>query len=180
MPSPPEDEPERPRAVAVIGWTWLVLGTLAFLKNALDLIVWFVIRPAIPSLIGMMPQNTSSPQLRVLLEHLGELRAAEALLALFFVISAIAFLRYRPWARVAIQVACVLELLYIAGLGAVWWFSFTSEMAEARIPIAASYRVALAAGFVFLALLVAGIVAMFTTLRSARFRELYRRNSALF
>jgi len=174
---PPLDpEPERPRAVAVIGWTWLVLGVLAFLKDVLDLIVWITIRPAISSLFGAATEQTPQARiLRPLFAHLGELKAAQALLALLIVFTAIAFLRCRPWGRVGMQIACVLALLYILCFGVLWSMSFVRGMTAAGVPMLASSRIALGAGLSFLALLAAAFVAMLATLASSGFRDAYRK-----
>lgn len=176
MQPPLDPEPERPRAVAVIGWTWLVLGTLAFLKDVLDLIVWITIRPAISSLFGAATEQASQVRmLRPLFEHLGELKAAQALLALLIVIAAIAFLRCRPWGRVGMQIACVLALVYIIGFGLLWSISFARGMAAAGVPMLVSSRIALGAGLSFLALVAAAFVAMSVTLASSGFRDAYRK-----
>lgn len=171
-----DPEPERPRAVDVIGWIWLVLGALAFLKDILDLIVWITIRPAISSLFGAATDQ--SPQVRILrplLAHLGEVKAAQALLALLIVLAAIAFLRCRAWGRVGMQVACALALLYILCFGVLWSMSFARGMTAAVVSMLASSRIALGAGLSFLALLAAAFVAMLATLSSFGFRDAYRK-----
>jgi hypothetical protein len=57
MPQPSE----RPRAVTVIGRIWLVLAVLSVLRATGNLIVWAVLRPAVPSLIAALNDRDPAP-----------------------------------------------------------------------------------------------------------------------
>jgi hypothetical protein len=46
------EERERPKAVTVIGWLWLVLAGLYLLRSLVDLVIWKALGPAAPTLLG--------------------------------------------------------------------------------------------------------------------------------
>ncbi len=46
-----EEEPQRPKAVTVIGWIWVVVGGLYLLRSVVDLVMWKALQPAAPALL---------------------------------------------------------------------------------------------------------------------------------
>ena len=49
---PGDEEGKRPKSVTIIGWVWLIFAIVAALKSGFGLIIWKVIQPAVPGLIG--------------------------------------------------------------------------------------------------------------------------------
>ena len=101
---------ERPRAVTVIGWTFLVLSLLRFF---VDLAGWLAWRfGAVPDVLKAFPPPWSgdprSPLhgLDAIFRHLGEVVALQGLGAALVAVVSYELLRLRPWARVAMQVVC--------------------------------------------------------------------------
>jgi hypothetical protein len=101
---------ERPRAVTVIGWTFLVLSLLRFL---VDLAGWLAWRfGGVPDVLKAFPPPWSGdPQsplhgLDATFRHLGEVVALQGLAAACVAVVSYQLLRLRPWARVAMEVVC--------------------------------------------------------------------------
>jgi len=168
----PLEEPERPKAVTVIGRLWLVLAALFLFQSIVDLVLWIALQPAMPTILGFAARR--DPQTRFLeplFEHYVTVKSLEAAVAVAVGLSAYHFLRLRAWARVAIQAACWLALAYISGFG-VFWFSVWTR--ASRDPMAYPYgRASLLAGFGVCLLLAAGLTAMIVLLRSGGLRAAF-------
>lgn len=105
---------ERPRAVTVIGWTFLVLSLLRFLADLAGWLAWRF--GAVSDLLKAFPPPWSGdPQsplhgLDAIFRHLGSVVAFQGLAAACVAIVSYELLRLRPWARVAMEVVCGLGL----------------------------------------------------------------------
>lgn len=172
----PQDEPEeppRPRAVTVIGRIWLVAAIFMFLVAVVDLIVWTVLRPALPTLIEFASRR--DPTLRFLAPFLGYYALAKSIEAVFAAaagVSAYYFLRLRSWARAALEAASWIYLLYFCGIAYLSyrvWRRVTLDLSFAAASRYSPQRLAAGAGMEVLAL--AGLVTMIVFLRSRKLRS---------
>jgi hypothetical protein len=161
-------EPERPKAVTVIGWIWLVLGAMSLFKTAVNFIMWRALQPAIPSLVALAIQRDPTTRyLNPLLEHYGLVLGMQALLAAAIGVSAYFLLQLRPWARVAIQTVCWLGIVYLACFAVFWLFIMSSPTARPRGQVPTSV------GILICAALAVGLVVMIGMLRSRRLRAAF-------
>src|SRR5260370_33267587 len=74
-----EEEADRAKAVTVIGWIWLVVGGLYFLRSVVDLVMWKALQPAAPALLREV--ESRDPEIRFLhplFEHLTASKIAQA------------------------------------------------------------------------------------------------------
>ena len=179
MPAP--EETSRPKAVTVIGWLWLVLGFLFLFRALVNLIVWRILKP---DMLGFLDAfgNVPPPQqmmLRPLFEHLTALQTCEAILSAAVIVVAFQLLRLRPWARVGMQAACWLVLVYVVAFGAFWVWLWGSVVTAVPPSHASSFgRIGLIAGLAVLLAAAGGLVAMIVLLASSRVREAFRRTPA--
>jgi len=172
----PEEPAERPRPIAFIGWTTLVLSVLLALKALIDIAVWKAMGPAVPALLRMSRDpSAQAPYVRTILAHLTQIKLAQTFLWLGVAFIAIALLRLRPWARVAMQAVGGGVLLYFAFLVAVWARAWTAEPIDPSVPrLSEASRITLLAGGITVVLVLAGIVvAMIVVLRRPRIRQAF-------
>jgi hypothetical protein len=172
------EAPERPRAVTVIGWLWLVLAGAVFLRAVMDLVLWKILQPAMPSLLHLVTER--EPEMRLLgpLFQLYSLfKTVEAVLAAAVGISAYFFLRLRPWARIALQTVSWLVLFYgacFAGLWiAIWRRPVADEAARGVLSLQSRGALGLLAGLLAALVLVAGMIVLIRFLRSPRIRAAF-------
>lgn len=162
------EELERPKAVTVIGWIWLVLAAISLFKTIVNFIFFVALKPAIPSLVALAArENPITRYLNPLLEHYELVLAIQALLAAAVGVSAYFLLRLRPWARVAIETTCWLGLVYVACF-TVFWLFVTSQAANRP-----RGQVPPSAGILVCAALAVGLAVMIGILRSRRLREAF-------
>lgn len=115
------EEPERPRAVTVIGWVWIVLGGILLLKALLNLLTWSVLHSAAPALLQTFGERFANvPLVQTMLAHASVMFLAQATFWTLVIVSAWNLLRLRPWARIAIQTFCGLGICYAAGFLLFW------------------------------------------------------------
>ncbi len=173
----PSDPPERPRAVSVIGWTGLVIAAFFVARALIDLVIWRVLRPAIPALLETsLGRNPAPPYLRPLLEHLTELKVAQAIFWSIVGASAIGLLRLRPWARVAMQAACGVLACYCAVVAFFWISAWNRIPAEGPHPgaLSGSHRAILFSAALAVCLLFgSGLAGVAVLLRSARVKDAF-------
>ena len=104
---------ERPRAVTIVGWVWLLAAVLRVLDGLLVFFVWKVggLERAIPFVPKVVDMETirrfAVPSLVV-----------QILLAAAIAWAAFELLRLKSWARTAIVAASVLGILGMVALGA--------------------------------------------------------------
>jgi hypothetical protein len=172
------EEPERPKAVTVIGRLWIVLAALSLFRSLVNLILWSVLQPALPSLFNMAV--TQQPQtwfLEPLFRHFVAWETARALLAVAIGVSAYFFLRLRPWARVAIEVVTWLALLYAACFAvfwaSVWGRTFARAVASGSLSARSQGPMGFLIGIAFFMAVVAGSAAVLGLLRSRRVKAAF-------
>ena len=174
----PEEEPERPKAVTIIGRVWLVVAVLSLCRVLVNLAVWTVLQPDAPSLLGgLVAQSPRHWLLRPLFEHLAALMAAQALWWAAVGLSAVGLLRLKSWARPAIEGACWIVLAYAAVFGVFWaklWITMPAQSAAAASGAHQYRMIALAGGLAACAAVAIGLVAMIGSLRSAAVRLAFR------
>jgi len=124
---------ERPRAVTVIGWIWLVVAALRFADGFLGCIVWKV--GGLDRGVPLLSLRASELQLRALgldffMRHATELLVAQILLAAAVAYAAFELLRLKPWARRAIEAFAWLGILVTLAI-AVYTFAWTVAVARA-------------------------------------------------
>jgi hypothetical protein len=174
-----EEEIPRPAAVTVIGWIWLVLAVLSFLRSVVNLVVWNVIEPVVPSPLGAgagpLPQ---SGFLRPLFEHFTAVQTILAVASIVVGFSAYALLRLRRWARILIQGVCWLGLGYVTVFACFWLVFWSKVFGRASFgapsPSAQTHRLLLLfAGLAGSIVIGAGFAAMIALLRSRRVRAAF-------
>jgi uncharacterized membrane protein len=165
---------ERPRAVTVIGRIWLVLAVLSVLRATGNLIVWTVLRPAVPSLIDAL--NDRDPRtlfLRPIFEHFVVVNVLVLLASLAVAFCAWGLLRLRSWARPAVQTVSGLSLAYVVCFGLLWAWAWMRVPAESAASAHANPGLLLVAGLILSLILAAGFAAMIVSLQSRRVRETF-------
>ena len=175
MPAP--EETSRPKAVTVIGWLWLVLGVLFLFRALVNLVVWRILKPDMLGFLEAFGEVPPSQQrmLRPLFEHLTAIQVCEAILSAAVIVLAFQLLRLRPWARVGMQAACWLVLVYVVAFGAFWIWLWGSVGAAASPSHAGTIgRIGLFAGLAVLLTAAGGLVAMIVLLAGSRVREAFR------
>ena len=171
--SPMPPEPERPPLVTWIGSVWLVASVLLALRAVVNLAVFLVLSPTIPTLVQTFGGRSAErlPLLQPLLRHFPEIQIAQIAGWAFVAIASVAFLRLRPWGRRALRVVCWLNLAYVVCFTALWaTILWRAESAGAPQPKAVR---TLIVGLAILAAIAAGLVAMIVRLGSARVRSAF-------
>ncbi|HKA37479.1 MAG TPA: hypothetical protein VKH43_11715 [Thermoanaerobaculia bacterium] len=176
--APPDSGPPeaaRPRAVTIIGRTWLVAGTLLFLVALVDLVVWIVLKPAMPTILGFASRKDPSVQfLAPYLEHYTLVKTIEVFFGAAVAVSAFHFLRMRAWARAALEAASWVYLVYLV---AFFGFSYTimrrAWLDRATIATHPIARERLVGGAGLGILLVAALVLAIVRLRGRRMRAAF-------
>lgn len=177
-----DEEPERPRAVTVIGWIWIVVGSLYFLRSMVDLVMWKALQPAAPALLREI--ESRDPEIRFLhplFEHLTAIKFAQAIAGVAVVFLAYRFLRLRPRVRVGIQIICWIVLCYVFAFAALWIRIWTRALALAPDDprFAGPHgRLTLALGLGLSAALATGLIVMIVLLRSSQMRRAFERPDA--
>lgn len=178
-----EQESERPKAVTVIGWIWVVVAGYLLFRNVFDLILWKALQPAMPMLLRLMEDELPEmPFLRPIFDHLVALKAVQGIACAAIVFVAWALLRLHSWARAAMQVVCGLVVVYAVGYAAVWSLIWPKALA-AKVRIDPSFtsrvdpRIVLAALLAYCVLVAAAAIVMVSLLRSARVRAAFQNRS---
>lgn len=116
-----EETRDRPRIVSAIGWVWFVLSALLFLRSLVDIAVWRFLRPATPTLLGLIDERRPENRyVRPLLRYILEYKAVEAFVAAIVVVVAWRFLRLDRWARPALQAVCGFAIAYALAFATFW------------------------------------------------------------
>jgi hypothetical protein len=134
---------ERPRAVTVIGWIWLILALLRAANGVLGLLVWRV--GGLEKGIPFLPPRAAAPfrafGLETVYRHGGAIFGLQILIASAVAFLAVSLLLLKPWARRAmVGLACIgilATLVIAAGVVAV-----TLEIAREAAAEAAQARLA--------------------------------------
>jgi hypothetical protein len=126
--------PERPRAVTVIGWTWLALGVARVVNCVFGYVVWRVggLDEGIP-LIGVAGLRESFAAADSALRHLGAILLVQGTLAAAVAFVAYRLLRLTPWARPAMEAVSWLGIALLVGF-AVLFVPMWSEAVAREVP----------------------------------------------
>jgi hypothetical protein len=149
-----ESSPLRPRVVAAVGWTWLIIAALRFAEGLVGLVVWKVggVEDLLPHLrIGSGDARNllaNDPSVR----YATEIMVAQTLLAGFLAYAGFALLRLKNWAKTTILAASCIGIVLAAGLG-VFIYATTARAAAATPEAAATIRIAGAATGVLVAMI---------------------------
>ncbi len=145
-PQPPP--PDRPKAVTVVGWTFLVLSMVRVLEDVWGWFVW-KFGDAEKLVLFFLPRGTSAlVPVDALLRNLGPIVAVQAVAAACVAFISWSFLRLRPWARAALEVVCWIAL---GGIGlAVLALAFAFRRIGANGAPALPFVLAAAIGVAFL------------------------------
>ena len=173
-----EPEVQRPKAVTVIGWIWLVFGGYLFFRGILDVVLWKILGPVLPALAdAARDQPAGMPSMDVLLRFTRLITVFKVVFGAFAFVSAWQLLRLRRPARVAMQAVAYLQLTYFVCFAAFWaWLWPRAAAANADNPMFSSGRygpVGLIAGLAVTAIFAAALVVQIVTLRSAPVRAAF-------
>jgi hypothetical protein len=107
-PEPPP--PDRPKAVTVIGWTFLVLSTVRVLEDTWGWFLW-KFGDAEKLVLFFLPRGANAlVPVDALFRNFGTIVAVQAVVAACVAVISWNFLRLRPWARTALEVVCWIAL----------------------------------------------------------------------
>jgi hypothetical protein len=175
--TPHVEGPQRPKAVTVIGRIWIVVAVVLTMKALVNLLTWSVLRSASPGLLRAAEQASSSAWLvGPILRYAVVLFALQAAIWGTVGFCAFSLLRMRPWARVAVQAVCWLNLAYVAGFLVFWvgiWTNAARLAAEDPSLTASKRTLVLAAGVGIGVLLGTALAVMLGYLRSSRVRAAF-------
>lgn len=170
---PPAPPAERPTAVTVIGWVWIVYAAVKLFGGVWGLVAWrlgglrdFVVGPGSPTILPMAILRTAFGRFAVAL-------TAQILFASAVLIAATALLRMRPWARTAIEVLSWLGLCYVGTFGLVWIWVWRRTALDASRPESTRFA-ALAFALGAVVVLAFAFVSMIRALRSEEVRRAFR------
>jgi hypothetical protein len=130
-----ESRPHRPEAVRVIGWLWLGLGALMVLSGTMGYLAHSFVMP--PGRKLPPTPEEFGPVISFVFKYFAEFAVLQVCFALFIVLSAVAFLRLRSWARWALQLVTWTALLYVVGFGILWlstWFQLAGSPSAFGLP----------------------------------------------
>ena len=174
----PEERRDRPRAVSAIGWAWFVLSALLFLRSLLDIVVWRFLRPATPTLLGLLDERRPENRyVRPLLRHILEYKAVEVFVSALVVVIAWRFLRLDRWARPAMQAVCGFAIAYAFAFAAFWAWLWpkvaVQRAAETGRAVPGLAPGGLVVGIAFCVLVAAGLVRVIAYLSRPAVRALF-------
>jgi len=146
---------ERPRAVTVVGWIWLVAATFRFLNGILGLAVWKV--GGLDRGLPFLALRSGMPKVRILgldlmMRHAAGILVLQVVLAAVLGYAAFELLRQKPWARRIVETASWLGIAVMAGVGA-FVYASTAQVALESPEAASEIRAAGIAAGIFVALL---------------------------
>lgn len=147
--------PERPRAVTIVGWIWLVAAILRIVDGLLVLFVWKV--GGLDRGLPFVALRSGQVKLRMLgadamIRHAAGILALQVLVAVALGYAAFELLRRKAWARKVVVAASWIGIAVMAGVGA-YVYASTVQVALESPEAASEIRMAGIAAGVFVALL---------------------------
>jgi hypothetical protein len=124
---------ERPRTVTILGWTFLVVSVLLFLRSAINFLIFAVLESQASELLSRLNAAARPFVPEWMLQHVGAIWAGQAVLAGLVALTAWSFLSLKPWARLCLQGVCWVALALIA-CGATVWIRFWTAHGAAALP----------------------------------------------
>jgi len=131
---------QRPSAVTVIGWIFLVAGALMILMGLQGIIIYSIVKP----LATRAPQSLEQAKpliwpFLLIGRYLGLLAILKILAGVIILITSIQFLKLRPWARVVLELCSWLGALIVIVFGTfltIAWIATTTSLwrAGAELP----------------------------------------------
>lgn len=122
---------KRPTSISVIGWAWIVIGSLMCLSAVMALLVSLTISQAaaqtdtdhnVPAILGFFPL----------------LALIQMVFAILGIVSGVNFLKMKSWARTTLEILSWLLMVFVAGFGIFWiisWIVMTRGKAPAGFGI---------------------------------------------
>ena len=165
----------------MIGWVWIVLGSLSLAKSAVNLILWRAIRPAIPMLAAAAARQPDEGRgAAIVIEHFTAIAGVQIVLASAVLLAAWQFLRLSEWARVILRIACVVSIAYVAAFAGLWTATRTGALPGGTWSppsIHSRAGLELAVGLALCVAIAAGFVAMLAALGGRAVRDACARRS---
>jgi hypothetical protein len=114
---------KRPTCVSVIGWTWIILGTLMVFSSILALLSW-----------NMIGENAKADpefqqNMHRIMKYFSYIAVTQLLVVIIGLVSGINFLKLKSWSRIILEILTWLFILFIVGFGIYWefgWLKMTS------------------------------------------------------
>jgi len=122
---------ERPRTVTILGWAFLVVAVLAFLRSAINLLILAVLESQASELLARLNAVARPWAPDWVLHHADAIYACQAALALLVGVSAWGLLALKPWARLALESLSWVLLSLDAAFAAIWIRIWTGG----RVPV---------------------------------------------
>ena len=126
---------ERPRAVTILGWAFLVVSVLAFLRSAINVLILLVLESQASELLSRLSAAAGPFVPEWVLRHTRAIWAGQAVLAALVAAAAWSFLSLKPWARLCLQGLCWAGLSLVACVATLWTRVWTAHgAASTAIP----------------------------------------------
>jgi hypothetical protein len=162
----PEPAEERPRAVTVVGWIFLVLSSLRFLEDVFGWVIWKLGDPE-PLLRFFLPPGSPEDALALwALRYFPAVVTVQAILALCVAAISWNFLRLRPWARPALEIVCWIAVAIVTGIAGFLAFARAGTTERVALGLARAVFVLLLVDLLF--------AAAIATIRSRGVRAAFR------
>ena len=107
---------KRPTFVTVIGWAWIIIGSLMCLSAAM---VFFI-----PFMVGDIVQDGS--EIPLIFKIFPVLALVQISVAVLGIVSGVNFLKLKPWSRNVLEVLTWFLLIFIIGFGIFWVYNWNS------------------------------------------------------
>jgi hypothetical protein len=149
----------RPTCVTVIGWAWIIIGSLMCLSSVLG-VFGFV-------MVSQMAQNHSNAPLFFKIFPLFSI--AQFGIAVLAIIAGVSFLKLKTWSRKVLEVLTWLLLLFVLGFMVYWlfgWLSFMPEQSSSGLDVIGAVM-----GVVITAIYAVPLVIMLRYLRGEKVRN---------
>jgi len=131
---------ERPAAVTVIAWVFIVLSGMMTLSGFAGWFSYtFVIKEMTAKAQPVVPSDASIPTriIRSLFQYFDVLALVQIAIAVLVLIAGIRFLKLRAWSRTVLEAFSWLALAAIIGFGTLWvaeWLGSASRRVPGSIP----------------------------------------------
>jgi hypothetical protein len=111
---------ERPRVVTILGWAFLVVSVLLFLRSAINFLIFEVLESQAGELLSRLSAAARPFVPEWMLRHASAIWAGQAVLAALVAATAWSFLSLKPWARLCLQGLCWAGLALLSCVATLW------------------------------------------------------------